>query len=161
MNMSCVDEDQVPNQFSAYCCFLCREEEIVVLFCQATQVRGLLSQWFSVFDTYEGLVMVIATGGRLQSNLAQAVFLSLFISFILTMLELPIVFTCGKLKKKMLLNCGADKTQHTAGLVLADLLPVLTSAPTDFLHQVIPLLSKFPSGKPLRSLACHPFPSQK
>lgn len=163
--MSCVDEDHIPNQFSAYCRFLCREGEIVVLFCQVTQVIGLLSQWFSVFDTCEGLVVIITTGGRLRSNLAQAVFLSLFISFILTALEFPIVFTCcGKLKKKCcwtVVQIDLKTQLARCRMVLADLLPMLTSAPTGFLHQVVPLLSKFLSAKPLHSLACHPFPGQK
>lgn len=86
----------------------------MVLFCQ---LIGLLSQWFSVFDTCEGSVVIITTGEKLQSNQAQAVFLSLFISFTLTALEFLIVFTYySKLKKKMLLNSGADRSQHTVNM---------------------------------------------
>lgn len=109
MNMSCVDEDHIPNQFSVYRCFPCREGETVVLFCQVPQVMALLSQWFSVCDTSGGLVVIIIPGGLLQSTLAQIVFLSI-ISFIQTALEGLIVFTCGEMKKKMLLNYGADRS---------------------------------------------------
>lgn len=44
---------------------------------------------------------------------------------------------------------------------MVDLFSVLTSAPTEILHQVVPLLSKFPPGRPVCSPASHPFPGQK